>query len=105
MLVENWPVTRLIPFARNPRKNDEVIDKMVEAIKEFGFRIPIMARSDGTIVDGHLRLKAAQQIGITEVPVTVADDLTEAQIQGISPACQPFGSVGGVGCMNCSRLN
>ena len=54
---------------------------MVAAIKEFGFRIPIIARSDGTIVDGHLRLKAAQQLGITEVPVTVADDLTEAQVK------------------------
>lgn len=81
LIVENWPVTRLIPYARNPRKNDEVIDKMVAAIKEFGFRIPIIARCDGTIVDGHLRLKAAQQLGITEVPVTVADDLTEAQVK------------------------
>src|SRR5271163_815615 len=60
--IENWPVARFIPYARNPRKNDEVVDQMVAAIKEFGFRIPIIARSDGTIVDGHLRLKAAQRL-------------------------------------------
>ena len=81
LTVESWPVTRLVPYARNPRKNDEVVDKMAAAIKEFGFRIPIVARSDGSIIDGHLRLKAAQRLGLTEVPVALADDLSEAQIK------------------------
>jgi DNA modification methylase len=40
-----------------------------------------VARSDGTVVDGHLRLKAAQRLGLTDVPVALADDLTEAQIK------------------------
>jgi DNA modification methylase len=81
LTVENWPVERLIPYARNPRKNDVVVDKMASAIQEFGFRIPIVARSDGAVIDGHLRLKAAQKLGLTEVPVALADDLTEAQIK------------------------
>ncbi len=81
LTVETWPVDRLIPYARNPRKNDAVVDKMTAAIKEFGFRIPIVARSDGSIIDGHLRLKAAQRLGMTEVPVALADDLSEAQIK------------------------
>ena len=59
LTVESWPVTRLIPYARNPRKNDEAVDRMCAAIREFGFRIPVVARSDGTVIDGHLRLKAA----------------------------------------------
>ena len=71
----------LIEYARNPRKNDEVVDKMVGCIKEFGFRIPIVAKSDGTVVDGHLRLKAARKLGLSEVPVVIADDLSEAQIK------------------------
>jgi len=79
--IELWPVDKLIPYARNPRKNDHVIDKMVAAIQEFGFRIPIVARSDGAIIDGHLRLKAAQRLGMEKVPVALADDLTEAQIK------------------------
>ena len=54
---------------------------MCAAIREFGFRIPVVARSDGTVVDGHLRLKAAQRLGLDEVPVALADDLTEAQIK------------------------
>jgi len=79
--IELWPIDKLIPYARNPRKNDHVIDKMVAAIQEFGFRIPIVARSDGAIIDGHLRLKAAQRLGMEKVPVALADDLTEAQIK------------------------
>jgi ParB-like chromosome segregation protein Spo0J len=54
---------------------------MVAAIREFGFRIPIVAKSDGLIVDGHLRLKAAKKLGLTEVPVALADELSDAQIK------------------------
>lgn len=81
MQIQNIPTENLVEYARNPRKNDAVVDKMVACIKEFGFRIPIVAKSDGTVVDGHLRLKAARKLGLKEVPVVNADDLTEAQIK------------------------
>ena len=81
MQIQNIPTENLVEYARNPRKNDAVVDKMVACIKEFGFRIPIVAKSDGTVVDGHLRLKAARKMGLKEVPVVNADDLTEAQIK------------------------
>jgi DNA modification methylase len=81
LTVEQWPLERLIPYARNPRKNDKAVERMCAAIREFGFRIPIIARSDGGVVDGHLRLKAAHRLGLTNVPVALADDLTEAQIK------------------------
>jgi hypothetical protein len=54
---------------------------MCSAIREFGFRIPIVARSDGTVVDGHLRLKAARRLELPTVPVVLADELSEAQIK------------------------
>lgn len=79
--VETWPIERLVPYARNPRRNDEHVDRMASAIREFGFRIPVVARSDGGVVDGHLRLKAAKQLGLTTVPVALADELTDAQIK------------------------
>jgi 16S rRNA G966 N2-methylase RsmD len=78
---ETWPIERLIEYARNPRKNDHAVDKIAGAIKEFGFRIPVVAKSDGLVVDGHLRLKAAKKLGLTEVPVILADDMTEVQIK------------------------
>lgn len=81
MEIRQVPIDSLIEYARNPRKNDDVVDKMVSCIKEFGFRIPIVAKSDGTVVDGHLRLKAGRKLGLKEVPVVLADDLTETQIK------------------------
>ena len=78
---ESWPIERLVPYARNPRKNDEQVERMVAAIREFGFRIPVVAKSDGTVVDGHLRLKAARKLGLMEVPVALADELTDAQVK------------------------
>jgi len=81
LIFETWPIERCIGYARNPRKNDHAVDKVASAIREFGFRVPIVAKSDGTVVDGHLRLKAAAKLGLTEVPVILADDLTETQIK------------------------
>ncbi|MCM8626174.1 ParB N-terminal domain-containing protein, partial [Accumulibacter sp.] len=79
--VETWPIGRLIEYARNPRKNDHAVDQMAAVIREFGFRIPCVAQSDGRLVDGHLRLKAARKLGLDTVPVILADDLTPAQIK------------------------
>lgn len=76
-------VADLVPYARNPRKNDHAVDQVAAVIREFGFRVPIIAKSDGTIVDGHLRYKAAQKLGLAEVPTVSADDLTETQIRAL----------------------
>ena len=54
---------------------------MVAAIKEYNFIVPLLVRSDGEIVDGHLRLKAARKLQITEVQVIVCDDWTTAQVK------------------------
>jgi hypothetical protein len=64
LIFETWPIERCIGYARNPRKNDHAVDRVASAIREFGFRVPIVAKSDGTVVDGHLRLKAAERLGI-----------------------------------------
>lgn len=79
--VEHWPVERLKAYAGNPRKNDHAVARMCDAIREFGFRMPIVAKSDGLICDGHLRLKAAIKLGIKTVPVALADNLSDAQIK------------------------
>jgi len=81
MHVETWPVVKLIPYCRTPRKNDHAIERMAASIHEFGFKIPILARSNGEVVDGHLRLKAAQKLGLVEVPVILCDEWTEAQVK------------------------
>ena len=79
--LEYWPIQKLIEYARNPRKNDHAVDAVSAAIREFGFRVPIVAKSDGTVIDGHLRLKAAKKLGLETVPVLLGDDMTETQIK------------------------
>jgi ParB-like chromosome segregation protein Spo0J len=79
--IEMWPIGRFIPYERNPRKNDAAVDRMAAFIQEFGFNIPVLARSNGEVVDGHLRLKAAKKLSITEVPVILCDEWTEAQVK------------------------
>jgi len=81
MEIQLWPIDRLIFYVRNPRKNDSTVDRMGASIREFGFKIPVLAHSDGEVVDGHLRLKAARKMGITEVPVILCDECTPAQVK------------------------
>jgi hypothetical protein len=79
--VEIWAVDKLVMYVRNPRKNNDAVERMVASIREFGFKIPILARSNGDVVDGHLRLKAANKLGITELPVILCDEWSEAQVK------------------------
>jgi hypothetical protein len=87
MEIQIWHIDRLVFYSRNPRKNDSAVDRMCASIREFGFKIPVLARSDGTIVDGHLRIKAARKLGswpggdITAIPVILCDEWTEAQVK------------------------
>src|SRR5271169_4830585 len=79
--IEYRLIDQLVFYARNPRKNDAAVDRMMASIREFGFKVPVLARSDGEVVDGHLRLKAARKLGITEVPVILCDEWTPAQVK------------------------
>jgi DNA modification methylase len=85
--IEMWPIDRLVFYARNPRKNDAAVDRMCGSLREFGMKIPVLARSDGTVVDGHLRIKAARKLGswpggdTSGIPVILCDEWTEAQVK------------------------
>src|SRR5580692_9645686 len=79
--IELWPIERLVEYPRNPRQNDGAIDRMCASIREFGFKIPCLVRSDGEVVDGHLRLKAARKLGIAQIPVILCDEWAPAQVK------------------------
>jgi DNA modification methylase len=79
--IQTWSIDKLVFYARNPRKNDAAVDRMCGSIREFGFKIPVLARSDGEVVDGHLRLKAARKLGIAEVPVILCDEWAPSQVK------------------------
>jgi hypothetical protein len=79
--IQIWPIDRLVFYARNPRKNDSAVDRMCSSIREFGLKVPVLARTDGEVVDGHLRLKAARKLGITAIPVILCDEWSAAQVR------------------------
>ena len=79
MKVEDLALDTLIPYARNPRKNDGAVDKVAASIKEFGWRSPIVVDEEMVILAGHTRYKAAKKLGLTEAPVHIAEGLTDAQ--------------------------
>jgi DNA modification methylase len=79
MQVELRPIGDIKPYDRNPRVNDAAVDAVAKSLREFGFRQPIVVDQDGVIVVGHTRWKAAQRLGLAQVPVHVAAELTPAQ--------------------------
>ena len=76
-----WAVEKVLPYKRNPRKNEDAVEKVAASIREFGFKQPIVVDKDHVIIVGHTRLLAALRLGIKEVPVLVATDLSPAQVK------------------------
>lgn len=83
MKVESWDIDKVTPYENNPRKNDDAVEYVANSIREFGFRQPLVVDADGVIIVGHTRLKAALSLGLTEVPVHVAEDLTDEQVKAL----------------------
>ena len=79
MNIQNVPINSLKPYKNNPRNNEKGVEKVAESIREFGFKQPIVADKNGVIIVGHTRYKAAKKLGLTEVPVLYAIDLTDEQ--------------------------
>lgn len=81
MQIYDKPLGWLTPYENNPRNNDEAVGPVANSISEFGFKVPIVATSDGEIINGHTRWKAAKKLKLKTVPVVIADDLTEEQVR------------------------
>ena len=79
MDVVDLPLERLIPYARNPRRNAAAVATVAASLKEFGWRQPIVVDEEMVILAGHTRLEAARQLGLVSAPVHVARGLTPAQ--------------------------
>jgi ParB-like chromosome segregation protein Spo0J len=80
MKITDTPIAKVIPYARNPRKNAAAVSKVAGSLKEFGFRQPIVCDEKMVVIAGHTRLLAAQSIGLKTVPVHIATGLSKAQV-------------------------
>jgi DNA modification methylase len=81
MEIELTPIDRVIPYARNPRRNEGAVAKVAGSLAEFGWRQPIVVDEQMVVVAGHTRLLAARQLGMDRVPVHVASGLSPEQIK------------------------
>lgn len=78
--VEQWPIDKLIPYAKNSRTHsEEQVAQIAASIKEWGFTTAVLVDESGSIIAGHGRLMAARKLGLTSLPVMVAKDWTDAQ--------------------------
>ena len=79
------PIGDLLPWDKNPRKNDPAVEKIAESIRRFGFGAPILARANGDVIAGHTRLKAASKLGLDRVPVRYLDlDPADARLLALA---------------------
>lgn len=74
-------IKELIPYEKNPRRNNEAVKYVAESIKSFGFKVPIVIDTHNVIVAGHTRYKASKKLKLETVPCIIADDLTDQQIK------------------------
>ncbi len=81
MNIVEMKIESIIPYEKNPRKNDDAVKYVANSIKSFGFKVPIIIDSNNVIVAGHTRYKAAKQLGLDVVPCIIADDLSDKQIK------------------------
>ena len=78
--IEKWKIDKLIPYARNSRTHsDEQVAQIAASIKEWGWTTPVLVDDTGQIIAGHGRIMAARKLGMSEVPVIVAEGWTDAQ--------------------------
>ena len=74
-------ISELVPYDNNPRKNERAVPFVVNSIKTFGFRVPIVIDAHNVIIAGHTRVLACKQLGMTTVPCIIADDMTPEQVR------------------------
>ena len=82
------------PYAENPRNMELSLPMVKESISNFGFNQPILLDREYIIITGHTRYAAAKELGMTELPCIVCDELTPNQIKAYRIADNKVGQDG-----------
>jgi DNA modification methylase len=81
MNIQEYEISKVVPYKNNPRINVDAVNVVKKSLKEFGFQQPLVIDKDNKIVVGHTRLLAAKELGLKTVPCVVANDLSDEQIK------------------------
>lgn len=80
--IELMAIDKIKPYDKNAKIHSETqVKSLAEVIKTQGWDVPIVVDKHGVIIKGHGRRLAALHLGLTEVPVIVRTDLTDAQVK------------------------
>src|SRR5690606_38177798 len=80
--IENWPLSRLQPYAKNAKVHGaDLVAKIAASMAAFGWTVPCLVAEDGELIAGHGRVLAATQLGLTEG----AGDRARASDRGAAP--------------------
>ena len=79
--IEYLPIKALKPYEKNTRKHQKKdVDNIARSIEKYGMNDAVgIWGEDNIIVEGHGRVLACKQLGMTEVPVVRLDHLTDEQ--------------------------
>ena len=82
MNIQQVDINSLIPYEFNNKiHSEEQINHIANSINEFGFLQPLVVDKNNVIVAWHGRREASRKLWMVEVPVILADTLTEVQIK------------------------
>lgn len=93
MKIALWPLEKITPYDRNPRRNAQAVDAVAASLKEFGFQKPIVVDVDGVIICGHTTYLAAKKLGFDKAPVKVAAELSADQVRAYRIADNKTGEI------------
>ena len=77
--IKDFPVSKLKPYERNPRKNKHAVDVLAKSIQRVGNNDPIEVNEDYVILCGHTRKQALDKLNIKTTDIVMIKGLTEEQ--------------------------
>ena len=81
-MINSISINQIKPYGKNAKRHDKKqIQQVANSIKEFGFRQPIVIDKDNVIIAGHGRYEAAKLLGLKEIPIIKADDLSDERVK------------------------
>lgn len=76
---ETVMLSKLVPYANNPRKNDDAVPAVEASIEQVGYITPIVVDENFEVLAGHTRLKALNAMGTKEAEVLIVEGLTDEE--------------------------
>lgn len=79
---ERWPLSKLKGAKRRSRRTSPAqLERVVRSVSRLGFLKPVLIDSQGTIIDGHILVEAARQMGLDDIACSIIDHLSEDELR------------------------